>query len=58
MKLTNEFNPIKEWATDKGILSKKLTFRLNIAWAFIMATALVIAIFGLTRVSEFLYFQF
>lgn len=22
MKLTNEFNPIKEWATDKGILSK------------------------------------
>lgn len=43
---------------DSGILPNLLTFRLNAIWAVIMASALVIAIFGLTRVSEFLYFQF
>mgnify|MGYP000630253643 CR=1 FL=1 len=43
---------------DKGLFSKKLTFQYTGVWAFIMAGALVVAIFGLTRVSEFLYFQF
>jgi len=43
---------------DGGILPKLLTFRLNAIWAVIMASSLVIAVFGLTRVSEFLYFQF
>lgn len=43
---------------NEGILPKLLTFHLNAIWAFVMAGTLVIGIFGLTRVSEFLYFQF
>ena len=43
---------------DAGIFSDRLTFRFNSVWAFIMATIMVFAIFGLTRLSEFLYFQF
>jgi len=43
---------------DKGVLPNRIVFRYSIIWAFIMAGVLVIAIFGLTRVSEFLYFQF
>lgn len=43
---------------DKGVFSNTLIFRYTFIWAFGMATALVISIFGLTRVSEFLYFQF
>lgn len=42
----------------KGLFSKLFTFRYNTAWAVSMAGTLVIAIFGLTSVSEFLYFQF
>ncbi|BCG64421.1 MAG: alginate O-acetyltransferase complex protein AlgI [Methyloprofundus sp.] len=45
-------------AFDKGVFPKLLTFRFSAFWAVIMASALVIAVFGLTRVSEFLYFQF
>lgn len=43
---------------DKGILCNILQFRYSTLWAFIMSGTLVIAIFGLSRVSEFLYFQF
>ena len=43
---------------DSGIYSKLLTFHFNPMWALIMSTSMVIAIFGLTRISEFLYFQF
>ncbi|MGR9051147.1 MAG: MBOAT family O-acyltransferase [Gammaproteobacteria bacterium] len=43
---------------DQGILPGIAAFRLNSLFAFIMAGVLVISIFGLTRVSEFLYFQF
>jgi len=43
---------------DAGIIPNLLTFRFNSVWAFIMATVMVFAIFGLTRLSEFLYFQF
>ncbi len=42
----------------EGVLSRLLVFQYSMVWAFIMALVLVIAIFGLTRVSEFLYFQF
>lgn len=43
---------------DRGVASKIITFRFNIVWAFGMAWILVLSLFGLTRVSEFLYFQF
>ncbi len=43
---------------ERGIASQTLTFRFNVVWAFFFAAVLVLAIFGLTRVSEFLYFQF
>ncbi len=43
---------------DQGLLSGKLKFRYGVCWAMVSACALVIAVFGLTRVSEFLYFQF
>ena len=43
---------------EEGILPSKLTFRFNSAWAFVFASVLTISIFGLTRISEFLYFQF
>jgi len=43
---------------DKGLLPSILIFRFNIVWAIVLSAALIIAIFGLTRVSEFLYFQF
>lgn len=42
----------------KGIMPNFLTFRYNTLWSIIMAGTLTIAVFGLTRVSEFLYFQF
>lgn len=37
---------------------QRFHFRLNTAWAMFCAVLLVAALFGLTRVSEFLYFQF
>ncbi|WP_305908384.1 MBOAT family protein [Methylomarinum sp. Ch1-1] len=43
---------------NQGIASQALTFQFNRAWAFVMAGMFVFSIFGLTRVSEFLYFQF
>ncbi len=43
---------------DKGIFSNLLIFRYSSIWSLIMASTLVIALFALTRVSEFLYFQF
>lgn len=43
---------------DDGIFPNLLTFYYSTTWAFIMATTMIVAIFGLTRVSEFLYFQF
>ena len=38
--------------------SSRLEFKFNQVWAFIMAITMVISVFGLSRVSEFLYFQF
>lgn len=43
---------------EKGILPSILTFRLNATWAFVSASVFTISVFGLTRISEFLYFQF
>jgi len=43
---------------NQGLFHNTLKFRYSMGWAFIMSGALVIAIFGMTRVSEFLYFQF
>lgn len=43
----------------EGLFSSRiLKFNFTTIWAFFMATVLVIAVFGLTSVSEFLYFQF
>ncbi len=43
---------------EEGILPSKLTFCFNSVGAFVFASVLTISIFGLTRISEFLYFQF
>jgi len=43
---------------NSGILSDIIIFRYGMLWAFILSILLVFSIFGLTRVSEFLYFQF
>jgi len=43
---------------NQGLFHNTLKFRYSIGWALIMSGTLVIAIFGMTRVSEFLYFQF
>ncbi|NOQ63557.1 MAG: MBOAT family protein [Methyloprofundus sp.] len=60
MKLFSDSSPLEQGNAifDKGIFPNFFSFRFNGFSAFIMAFTLVIALFGLTRVSEFLYFQF
>jgi len=54
----NQENPEGNAMCDKGVFPNALIFRFSATWAIVISSALVISIFGLTRVSEFLYFQF
>ena len=58
MSRYSEINSFGHALFNQGVASNILTFRFNSIWAFIMSGILILSIFGLARVSEFLYFQF
>ena len=43
---------------DRGLAANRLVFQFTASWCYFVSLLLVIAILGLSRVSEFLYFQF
>ncbi len=47
-----------ELSDEKGCMGKYLSFKANKVWAVIVSILFIVAVLNLTRVSEFIYFNF